>query len=33
MPERYRLLDRFSVIAGCLFPDDAAKDIEQFSEL
>ena len=33
MPERYRLLDKFAVIAGCLCPDSAAADIKEFAAL
>ena len=33
MGERYRLLDKFAVIASCLFPDQAASDIKNFKVL
>ena len=33
MAERYRLLDRFAIMAGCLFPETAAADMEDFARL
>ena len=33
MPERYRLLDKFAIVAACLFPDRAEADLEEFKEL